>query len=689
MNWKKTFFLGASIITGLGVGGYFAALAAGPLVTIGVARWLEQTVPAVSGAGQTQAVMDSTTHTLQISSNGAPYGIVNFDANSNTRIGVTAGNAITSGTGNVLTGSAAGAAITSGSSNTVVGTGAGSVITTGISNTVIGHTATTAANNTTNGVSVGDLASGATNGTAVGAGSSAAATSAAIGSGSTAGANQFVAGSGTANLSTIFFGKGASAAAPTTYNITGTAATAASGANGGTVGVISGAQDGAGTHGQVQLGTAPTTAVATAEVIASPASAARVGLAIEGIASQSANLFEIRGSGGVLENAISIGGATYSGSNNTNLGVNAGHTLTGGIQNVNIGTNAGTALLGGSNNTNIGNSAGNALTSGGANTFVGSASGLLESTGSFNTFIGQISGSFATSDSNTSVGYSSMGSLSTGTSNTTVGSIAGGVVTTGTDNVFIGAGATALASGTTGGIAIGSGAITDNNQFVVGSSGHPVFNWYGPNGVTTTGITNRNLTINATGGSGANANGGTLSLNAGIGTGNATGGNVTFVLPVTVGSGSSPNTQFTAGSFATDGTNNADTAFSVSANSGATIIRKTKTESLTLTGATTDTTGNLLPANSYILAVAFRVTTTLPNSRTFSIGIAGNTTLYIAAGTSGTSTTTGSSWSNAAPVAPANNGAAAKIRVTASNADAANGVIEIVTFYETITPPGT
>lgn len=115
-------------------------------------------------------------------------------------------------------------------------------------------------------------------------------------------------------------------------------------------------------------------------------------------------------------------------------------------------------------------------------------------------------------------------------------------------------------------------------------------------------------------------------------------------------------------------------------------------EQLTLgTGALfTDTVGNLLPANSLILAVMGRVTTTITTSANWALGDANTATRFSAADTTltaGESVIGINQWSGA--VTTLNNGpsqaAAAKVRVTLGTSNPGAGALSIAVIYAQFT----
>jgi hypothetical protein len=111
-------------------------------------------------------------------------------------------------------------------------------------------------------------------------------------------------------------------------------------------------------------------------------------------------------------------------------------------------------------------------------------------------------------------------------------------------------------------------------------------------------------------------------------------------------------------------------------------------ENVTLANAAfTDSTANLLPANCFVMGIVFRVATLLPNGRTWKAGTSVTDDLFVPLGASGALATAKSTLDTAAgPLSPFANGAAGKVRLTPSNADAAGGVIKVVTRYFTLAP---
>ena len=108
--------------------------------------------------------------------------------------------------------------------------------------------------------------------------------------------------------------------------------------------------------------------------------------------------------------------------------------------------------------------------------------------------------------------------------------------------------------------------------------------------------------------------------------------------------------------------------------------------------ATTDSTANLLPANSIIEAVVVRVTTVIPTATTFTVGDATTAARFLAA-TDVAATTTGIGtvhWNGvvSTTVAGPTQAAAAKIRITPNGTPANNtGRLRVTVFYRQFVAP--
>lgn len=123
---------------------------------------------------------------------------------------------------------------------------------------------------------------------------------------------------------------------------------------------------------------------------------------------------------------------------------------------------------------------------------------------------------------------------------------------------------------------------------------------------------------------------------------------------------------------------------------GAQWIHGQSSELLTIAAAaTTDTTGNLLPANSVIEAVVVRVTTIIPTAATFTVGDA-TTAARFATGVAVAANTTavGMTQVDQTGAGGPKQTAAAKVRVTPNlTPGTATGVVRITVFYRQFVPP--
>lgn len=125
---------------------------------------------------------------------------------------------------------------------------------------------------------------------------------------------------------------------------------------------------------------------------------------------------------------------------------------------------------------------------------------------------------------------------------------------------------------------------------------------------------------------------------------------------------------------------------------GETWVRGYSTELLTLStaGTTTDTTGNLLPANAIIEAVVARVTTTITTATDWQLGDAttpGRFTTVNSTLVAGT-TDTGLVHIDQSGAAGPRQTAAAKVRVTTTGTPGA-GAVRLTVFWRQFTPPST
>lgn len=177
------------------------------------------------------------------------------------------------------------------------------------------------------------------------------------------------------------------------------------------------------------------------------------------------------------------------GSNNLNVGFQAGMNTTIGFHNIHVGTFAGMANTIGSQNSFVGSEtgvsnidgmmnsffgrrAGYLNTAGNENTFIGCYAGQNNSTGNHNSFLGVTTGnSNTTGEENTFLGAHAGYYNSTGSNNTFVGNFAGQFNSVGSNNVFIGFNAEGGSSNLTNAIVIGAGAVVNSsNSVVIGNS---------------------------------------------------------------------------------------------------------------------------------------------------------------------------------------------------------------------------
>lgn len=127
---------------------------------------------------------------------------------------------------------------------------------------------------------------------------------------------------------------------------------------------------------------------------------------------------------------------------------------------------------------------------------------------------------------------------------------------------------------------------------------------------------------------------------------------------------------------------------------GAQMLEGYVEEEITLStgGATTDSTANLLPANSEILGVVARVTTTITNSTNWALGEATTAARFLAATTDLTAGTTkvgvvhrqGSISTDATGPMQAS---AAKLRITTTGSNPGAGKVRVAVFYRQFVAP--
>jgi hypothetical protein len=249
--------------------------------------------------------------------------------------------------------------------------------------------------------------------------------------------------------------------------------------------ILLGGASSLGTNTRFQLGT-PTTANNNVNLYLEPTATTVTPLAIQGNASQTADLLQTFNSAGTKTFFVNskgvAGGGPTSTTTVTGFGYEALNSLsTGGIEVTAIGYRAGAALTGSGNyNTLVGSSAGLALTAGGYNVAIGSGALLADQEVGSSVIIGQNAFSQATGT------YTGVGPV--------------------------------LAIGRSA----GSDLTTQNNIAVFGSATSPLNDWYFGESYST--ASPSDITFQPSVGSGTNVAGSSFYLRGGAGTGNATPG---------------------------------------------------------------------------------------------------------------------------------------------------------------------
>ena len=250
----------------------------------------------------------------------------------------------------------------------------------------------------------------------------------------------------------------------------------------------------------------------------------------------------IRAGGTGLYNSFvgsDAGSSNITGTFNSFFGAAAGQSNTTSSYNSFFGFGAGSANTTGASNSFLGSYAGVYNTTGASNSFLGTSAGQANTTGSFNSFLGTSAGIVNTAGaSNSTVGYGSGAANTTGSFNSFFGGAAGETNTTGQGNVYLGY-STDGSAATSFSIGIGyDTTVTASNQLVIGSanaSGSITDAYFGQ-GVTK--ASPAGITLNATGGSGSNNAGASLTVAGGKATGSAAGGSLIFQTSDALGSGS-------------------------------------------------------------------------------------------------------------------------------------------------------
>lgn len=124
------------------------------------------------------------------------------------------------------------------------------------------------------------------------------------------------------------------------------------------------------------------------------------------------------------------------------------------------------------------------------------------------------------------------------------------------------------------------------------------------------------------------------------------------------------------------------------------ILGAVNEEAITLTDLATDSAANLLPAGSVILAVSWRITTTITGTGLtgFTIGDPTTAARFQAATATLTAGTTGVGTAHmdgavATTAAGPTQAAAAKVRITVAGVSVSGGAIRVAVYYATGTAP--
>lgn len=308
------------------------------------------------------------------------------------------------------------------------------------------------------------------------------------------------------------------------------------------------------TGSDVELGTAtaPTTADANADVIWDSSATTKKALVLQGLASQTANIFEIQGSNGTSFFAVDVPATTFVGTNATISGTGAMAAATNADNSTIYGAGAGDGITSGDRNSLFGVDAGGSATSGAMSdsSFFGYQTGVATTgssnslfgagitgltTGQFNTMAGQAITSTAGAGSTVAIGYAANIGGSNGVA---IGSSAN---VTGNNSIAVGVSATTGANASS--VAIGAAATSNAaNQLVFGGSTFQLTDVYFSEGVTNS--STLAATLNGTGGSGTDNAGGGFNLAAGKGTGTAKGGNVALKRSPSIATGTTAQTLY-------------------------------------------------------------------------------------------------------------------------------------------------
>lgn len=120
---------------------------------------------------------------------------------------------------------------------------------------------------------------------------------------------------------------------------------------------------------------------------------------------------------------------------------------------------------------------------------------------------------------------------------------------------------------------------------------------------------------------------------------------------------------------------------------GSSLNRATISEEVTLAAAVfTDSTADLLPANSLIYGVVVRVTQAIVGPTSMKVGVSGDITKFVLSLATALGST-GNSFKETPPLYPFMNVTAGKVRLTRVGSNPSAGKIRVVCFYENLTEP--
>jgi len=214
----------------------------------------------------------------------------------------------------------------------------------------------------------------------------------------------------------------------------------------------------------------------------------------------------------------------------------------------------------------------------------------------------------------------------------------------------------------------------------VQSSSSGVWSWGGPASATPTAQSHRSQS-----GTGTNVAAGALTIGTGTSTGNATPPVITFVTTARGTSGTGAQADVNRLTLGANGT-------TFTTDNGAQWVRGQATELITLStsGTTTDSSADLLPANSIIESVVLRVTTTITTATDWKAGDATTPGRFTTANGTRTAGTTdiGLVHVDQAGAAGPRQTSAAKLRITTTGTPGA-GAVRATVFYRQFVPPTT